>query len=871
MNKSINKSSAILVICGALLMGCLLSSEWVLLAQVPAPTSESEKKQALEKMTRQVQQNQKGAAITQQAQASPGPIPGLPVPVSAGSSSPGQMIRLGFENADLNDFINWIANELQISPIIVDSEIKGTVNILSPAPMSREDIFPLFNLILKNNNAALIKTKGFYQIVPISSVIGKGIIIEQLPEPSGSNLGSEPPPGTTGGKPASSSLLQDFAGLAKKAAGGDATTDKSDATRMVTYVIRAEYVPVSDLLDPIKLFMANGGVIMPYPRLNMLILTDYSDNAARVKQIIHMLDNNFLDPDLIELVKINNNSPSDIIDDLKKIFGSGTNSTTGPSFVPLDRLNGILVMASSKRALKEVKSWIDKLDAASARSIQTHFYIVQNSTASNIAMMLAALYGEENTNAQGGRATSATAGGGGIGGGAAGGRQSGLGGMGGTGGIGGGGFGTSSGIGGGGFGTSSGMGGSSSSRLGTSSSQLGPQLSVQPTITSRTLSGSSITGLQDTVHMVVDDINNTLVIQATGPDYAYIFETIKKMDVLPRQVLVDARVYEVLLTNELSYGVTSALQPTDAASTTYAADHSTGASIAGGSLAANAFSFVGNSREILLKLQALRSRTKIKVLEAPSVLALDGSTASINVGAEIPYPSGGYITTGGSQTNINYRQTGVTLMVYPRISASGSVTMNITQEVSSQGGEVTVGDNQKALTFNVTTVSNTFSVKDGETVAIAGLIRDQRDDSSSGVPFLSDIPILGSLFGSKSKSVTRTELVILITPHVIRTVDRLTELTEEVKDSLRNVRQLAYEHEKEHIQNMEDARKEQSGQDRKAMKQIKPDKQTKPAKEEKPAASKKSEEPEKTEAPLKTEEPLKLEEPKKPEEPQKPN
>jgi hypothetical protein len=221
---------------------------------------------------------------------------------------------------------------------------------------------------------------------------------------------------------------------------------------------------------------------MPYPRLNMLILTDYSDNAARILQIIHMLDNNFLDPDLIELVKINNNSPSDIIDDLKKIFGSGTNTATGPTFVPLDRLNGILVMASSKRALKEVKSWIDKLDAASARSIQTHFYIVQNSTASNIAMMLAALYGEENTNAQGGRATNASAGGGAIGGQT--GRQSGLGGMGGTGGIGGlggmgGGIGGTGGIG-GGLGGGGGLGSSvgGSTRMGTSgSSQLGPQLS----------------------------------------------------------------------------------------------------------------------------------------------------------------------------------------------------------------------------------------------------------------------------------------------------------------------------------------------------------------------------------------------------------
>jgi general secretion pathway protein D len=885
MTTSTNKSlSVILVICGALLMGGLFSSQWALPAQVRPPTSESEKKQALEVLAKQIQQNQKGAAIAQQAQVTPfsiGPLPpqatpATPAPASPPPSSTGKGVQYSFENLDLSDFINIVSNELGISPIIIDPEVKGTVNISSSTSMSRDDLFPLFNLILKNNNAALIKQKAnqkdIYQIVPIPVALKRGVeMIERLPEPSGSKPGSEQPsanPNQLKPLDAAAGLFKSLAAAenAKRSPGGATATsiDTSGATHLVTNVIRAEFVPVADLIDPIKLFMTEGGVIMTYPRLNMLILTDYSDSAARVLQIIRMLDNNFLDPDLIELVKINNSSTSDIIDDLKKIFGNGKDSATAISFISLERLSAILVMASSKRALGEVKGWIEKLDSSSGRNIQTHFYVVQNSTASNIASMLSALYGGgDGSSGQDGRATSATAGSGGPGG--SGRNQSGRtqqqGGAYGTAGQMGGMTGQLSGQGAfGGVNQGLSSGGLMGSNLSGTGQQLGPQLNVQPTISSQVLRGGEFSGLQDTVHMVVDDINNTLIIQATAADYAYIFETMKKMDVLPRQALIDARVFEVDLTNDLSFGVSSALQPI----TSTAADHSTGASIDAGSMLANAFNFVGNSREILMKLQLLRTKTKIKVLESPSVLALDGTTASINVGSEVPYPAGGYITNGGSSTSINYRKTGVTLMVMPRISASGSVTLNITQEVSATGGEVSVGGTS-ALSFNVTTVSSNFSVKDGETVAIAGLIRDRKDYSKNGVPFLSEIPLLGSLFGKQSRNVTRSELIILITPHVIRTVERLQEMTQELKDSLRNVRQVTDEHDKERIQDMEDARKERYGQEQKDLKRVKPAKQIKkPAKAEKATAPEKSEEPKKSEEPSKPKDLTKPEEPKKP-------
>ena len=607
-------------------------------------------------------------------------------------------------------------------------------------------------------------------------------------------------------------------------------------------MIRPEFVPVRDLIDPMKLFMTDGGVVMPYDRLNMLIVTDYSDSVQKIIDLVRMLDNSYLNADLIELINIKYNASADVADDLKKIFGSGSkDSTTGISFLALDRLNSILVMASSKRALGEVKRWIEKLDATSGRSIQTFIYTVENSTAANIAAILGALYGGEGggggaatdnpdskerlvvvpsdkllplrrggvqSGTQGGAQGAATpfGGGGGGGGGTFGGGANpyggGMGGMGGGGMYGGGG-------GFGGQGQFGGYGGGGGGAFGTGQ-QLGPRLNPSAGTTAQVFRGGAITGLQDTVRVVVDEINNSLIIQSSAADYAYILEVIKKLDVLPRQVIIDARIFEIDLTDAFTFGVAATLQARGAG------PHLTTGSINGTSgLVANTFAFIGNSRELLLALDTLRQKTKVKILEAPAVLALDGTQASIVVGGEVPYPTGSYIpgVSGGTVTNVQYRETGVTLLVVPRISGSGTVTLAIAQEVSAPGAPTLQGP-----TFNKSSVSTTLAVKDGETVAIAGLIRDSNNSSRSGVPLLSDIPVVGALFGRTNRSANRTELLILITPHVIKTPERFQELSQELKDSLRNVRKFVDDFQDDHLKDLDDAEKDRIKREEKMQK-----------------------------------------------------
>jgi general secretion pathway protein D len=778
-------------------------------------------------------QTQAPAASGQAQAPAVAPAPTTPVLVQRPALS-GDKVQLTYSNADLYDFIVQISEALAISPIVIDTEVKGSVTIESASPMSKDDVFPLFNIILKNNNAALVKQGNIYQIVPISSALKKGLeIIDHLPasdpktpssgtesaKPAESNSSAPAQPKQTSQAPKAAKQSATTATAAQSTTA--TTTDNPKTPRLATHVLRVEFVPVRELLEPLKVFMSEGGVIMPYERLNMLIVTDYSDSLNKIMEIIGILDNGFLDPDLIELVRMQTNDAKYVVEDLQKIFGtSGKDSASGGGvyFTALSNVNAILVMANSKRALAEVKRWIGELDASTGRSIQTYIYTVQNSTASNIALILSALYGE----GEGSQTSSFT---GTTGGAASTGTRNTSGST--TSGVS---SGSSRSFGGtsaaSGSSTSSGLFGGSSGSSGTgtygstmtggafgSGQQLGPRLNQSSGISAGILKSGEFSGLQGDVRIVVDDINNALIIQASSADYAYIIETIKKMDVLPRQVIIDARIFEVALTEGLSFGVTASLQAADATKhLTTAAINSTGA------LSGGTFAIVGNSRDILMNLSALQSKTKVRVLEAPSVLALDGTEAHIVVGSEVPYQGTSYISAaGGSTTSVQYRDTGVSLIVLPKISGSGTVTLTVAQEVSSAGDSGTLGP-----TFNKTSVDTTLAVQDGQTVAIAGLIRDSNNVNRNGVPFLASIPLIGSLFGSSKNDSTRTELIILITPHVIKTADRFEELTQDLKDSLRNVRKYMEAKDKERVEDMKDSREERNKQEEKKQKEIVP-------------------------------------------------
>jgi general secretion pathway protein D len=504
--------------------------------------------------------------------------------------------------------------------------------------------------------------------------------------------------------------------------------------------------------------------------------------------------------------------------------------------VSLDRMNTILVMANSKRALEEVKRWVAKLDTTTGRSVQTFIYTVENGTASNIAQVLALLFGSGDVSTQGGAQAPGAAT-----------PMGGLGSTGQRGGTGGGSTLSGSQAGRNQFtsavpgnnqfmGGSQGMGnlygqGAGMGLMGGQQSIGGMRLTQGAGMTAQVLTASSFSGLQGNVRIVADDINNALIIQGSAADYDFLLETIKRMDVLPRQAIIDARIFEIDLTDGLSFGVSAALQATTSG------QHLTTGSVGGdtGALSASTFAFVGSAREILMNLSALQQKTKVRILEAPSVLAVDGRTAHIQVGGSVPIPGASYVPAqGGITTSVQYAETGTTLEITPRISGSGTVTLEIAQAVTVPGASSDLGP-----TFSTTNVYTTLAVKDGESVAIAGLIRESDSNTRNGVPFLSSIPLMGALFGRTTRSSARTELLIMITPHVIKNPDRFREMTQKLKDSVSMAGKFADQKEAEIRENEEKARQKRLEQEQKQIKKSGQQPDQPPAKKvEAPAAGK---------------------------------
>ena len=591
-----------------------------------------------------------------------------------------------------------------------------------------------------------------------------------------------------------------------------------DEEGIITYVIPLHYLPSEDMIEIVKPFVSEGATVVNLVSVNILLITDYRRNIQQALNLIRMLDTEYFSINTVDLITIRHNHAVDVATDLSAVF-SPSEKGGGVRIVAIERLNSILVVTHAPAVLQEVKTWVAKLDTPSTNTnLKTYVYEVENNTAAYIADVLGQLYyqgmglptgGTDPTDPQaddqirrtptqdpgflrqqrgfGGYGGGYGGYGGGYGG--YGGYGGGYGGMGGYGGYGGGyggygggygGYGGGYGGYGGGYGGYGGMGGYGGGR-GMGPSLFGRSLS-RP-------SGIRVVSAGD-IRIVVNDFSNSLIIQSTEADYRFLLETIRQLDKLPRQVFMEARIYSVELRDDLSFGVAAFLRGRQADATGPPTTGSiTGASEGGGgggALSVVTKAFIGAQRELEAAITALRSRTNVEILEAPTLLAVDGMQARINVGAEVPVTTASYgdpITSGVASAfanSINYRPTGTSVLIMPRTSASGIVTMDLAIEVSQAAGS------SLTPTISQNYVETSLIVRDGETVAIAGIISDITDLGRNRIPVLGDIPVVGALFGRTTKSKRRSELVVFITPHVIHGLPTAVELTLDFKRALRN-------------------------------------------------------------------------------------
>lgn len=427
--------------------------------------------------------------------------------------------------------------------------------------------------------------------------------------------------------------------------------------------------------------------------------------------------------------------------------------------LPIERLNSIIVVTPRAAYLDEARAWIEKLDRPGygSQEPQLFVYRVQNGSARHLAEVMSGLFG-------------GAAAGGGTGGLVANGVAPGL--------------------------ASAGVGGpalisagrpSANMALGAGTLGASGAAALAPGSGQSSLQGSGVTSmaLAGGVRVIADELNNSVLVYGTPMEFEQIETTLKRLDLPPTQVLIEASIIEVSLNDELQYGVQWLFTDRHGSDTGTGVLSTAAGGVLGGAPAGFSYTLRNAAGNVRAVLNALASKSLVKVISSPALMVLDNHTASITVGTQQPIRSSETITTGGNvSTSVQYKDTGVSLAVTPSVNAGNMVTMQLTQSVTDVGN-VDVATGQR--TFQQRQVGSKVAVRAGETLVLGGLIRDNNTAGNNGLPGLKDVPVFGALFGQRNSAQNRTELLIVITPQVVRSSDEARAAAAELKARMKGL------------------------------------------------------------------------------------
>ena len=529
-------------------------------------------------------------------------------------------------------------------------------------------------------------------------------------------------------------------------------------------VVQLQYIAAREMSKILEPLLPEGSILRVDETRNLLMLAGAESEMRHALETVGVFDLDWLAGMSVGLFTLKSVDVKSILPELEMLFGDKSKSPFAGMLriIPIERMNAVFVVSPRPQYLEQAKVWVERLDRNGGKSgTRLYVYPVQNGNADKIAALLSQVIG--------GKAAATTPAASVAPGLTGASLQSS-----------------------GGVGASAG-GSAASASLGSATAAASP--GVVATGTGEALG----LGAGSTIKVIADRDNNSLLILANGAEYEKIEEAIRKLDVVPRQVLVEVTIAEVTLTGALSYGLewffnsnnnlsgmlfnsngnTRALPSDPAGTVTPRLPFSAVWRTTGGNISA--------------VLSALASNTKVNVISSPHIMVTDNQVAKINVGSSVPVQGQSTITgaTGAAAitTSVVYVDTGVVLSVRPHINSGGLVTLEISQEVSDvQDGVTTTGLNSP--TINKRSAQTTVAVQSGDTMVLGGLIKDDKNAGSSGLPLLSDIPVFGALFGAKSDTTTRRELIITITPRVVNDNQQARDVTAEFRKKLTGMRKL---------------------------------------------------------------------------------
>ena len=689
------------------------------------------------------------------------------------------LITMNFQDVDIPVLARFIS-EITGKNFVVDESVRGKVSIISPTKVTPAQAYSIFQSVLQ--------IKGF-------TTTQAGPVIKIVP----------------------SREVRESAALTTSQEPGQ---DHGDS--YVTRMIKLKNIDATSLVNVIQPMVSHDGLVAAFPDDNTLIVTDEAYNIDRLLRIIGSLDIQGTRQN-IEVIPLKLAFADDMASQIEKIMSAqgGTQTTTGrfprpglgvvaPSaqgptggfeVVPEERTNSLIVLAGPLQ-MRTIKELIVKLDIHPPNeNSRIHVYRLKNAQAGEIVQVLNGVLG-------GGGAPSTLS--------PVTGRNSlGRGGSGGSSGS----FGSlNSGFGGG---TSSGFGGSSGSSFGSSGpgssfgggmsgSSLGGRSSntAEAVTASSGGSGSKSPDFENPVTVTADPATNSLVISAAPQDYETLRRVIDQLDVPRVQVFVQAIIVEVSKQHQRELGVqfqtasgisnstlgvgslnfgslsTALENPLSLtglsfgiASSKTCTESSTSSSTSSSS--SDSTTTVTVPCDVAL-INALESDVHSNVLSAPTLLTTDNEEATIVVGENLPFvgsSSASSALSGQVFQSVDRQNVGITLDIIPQVSEGDYVRLDVYEEVSNVvSGTTNTSTNPNGPTTTIRSASTTVMVQDHRTAVIGGLLSNESDTSGYGIPFISDIPVLGNLFSDKGSDKTKLNLLVFLTPHVIRTPDDLRSL-----------------------------------------------------------------------------------------------
>ncbi|MGA2554403.1 MAG: type II secretion system secretin GspD [Smithella sp.] len=540
--------------------------------------------------------------------------------------------------------------------------------------------------------------------------------------------------------------------------------ETSEGRGDVLQIVPLRFLKAADIQSLITDLSRGSVQIKPYTRENVLILQGNSVNIQQIIDFINYFDVPSLQEKKILFVRLIYWEPEEFISQLTKMLeGMGiaaakTPKEPGPIFIAVRQMNAVLVIAPDEKTMKYILDWKNRLDTVEAAGSDEKAYTFapQFSRASDIVNSVLALYGiaPRSDNAASGKDTSSN---------------------------------PSSASSSAGYQTTGQGFQTPSANSGTASTSGGS--TTQPASGKTASSGSTFNAALLPNLKIAADNNKNIVIMICSPTvYRQHLGLLRQLDTQPKQVLIEATIAELTLTDELQYGIEWYL------SNTFQNGPITGGTLGNLGLSpplgtlGMAFSYVTSTGNFKAMLNALATKNKANILSTPRLTVLDNHEAIIQIGQDVPVATGQQTTASSTTTNptiiqsIDYRSLGIILKVKPTINTEGLLTLELTQEVSDMSSTTGVGNSP---IFNMRRINTSIVAAHGQTVALGGLIKEQKTVGETKVPLLGDIPLIGNLFKVTNKGTDRTELLILVTPTILTKTDDATKITDELKKEIK--------------------------------------------------------------------------------------